>query len=436
MLGLVRMYARLGALASATTLLALPTHARAHGEPPTAHAVIREDADGPLLVKLGIGFAERVAPGRFQYVCPARWKGELTSPAAALADGTVVIGANAGLMLLEPDGTLRVHPDPVAVGFSTEIVASAGGVFALRFKQGKSELLAVDATQARVVWSDTRVWYSLAPLAHGLVVLRSNNTALEQITLSFEGAPLDSQQAVTLRNVDYAFARGLGDDAYALLLSQSAPELGRIQVNAFTRVAQASSSIAGPISTPQGTLLAIDGQLQKLDGASLTPLADTAYVNCLERHEHGIYACTRDGVSRMVGDGVGEEVFALSWLVPPDLAQLSDETDRGRCDYQWQDLRFDLLALGMSLRFEDEIEADAGSDAGQADAGRDAGAQGNDDVAPPAEEPDAGEEPPATRGSSRCALSPGQAHPAAWGWGVLPSLAAFVLARRRARVRR
>ncbi|HEX6240549.1 MAG TPA: hypothetical protein VFZ61_06630 [Polyangiales bacterium] len=422
MFGRIHCHAGIGALCSALGLLTPATGARAHGEPPTAHAVVREDAEGPLLVKLGIGFAAREEPGRFRYLCPALWAGEYTAPAAALPDGTVVIGADSGLMLLAPDGTLTRHPDPLAEGFSTELVVSHGGVFALRFKQGKSEVLAVDAVKARVVWSDSRVWYSLAPLAHGLVLLRSQNALLDQLTLSFEGALLDSQQASSPRSVDYVFARGLAEEAYALLLSQSSPELGRIQGNTFTRVALAASSIAGPIITPQGALLAVDGQLQRLDGASLSPLADPTYVGCLERHEHGSYACTREGVSRLGPEGVGEQLFSLAWLVPPDFSQLSDEKARARCDYQWQDLRFDLLALGVTLDLEDEFAADAGrGDEFDAGVGED--------------EADASEEPPASaKSSSRCALRPAASAEAPWSWGLLGlGLCGLALRRRRQR---
>lgn len=439
MLGLFRLAARVSRVALvcvAPVCAALLPYERAaaHGDPPKAHAVIRADAEGPLLVKLGTGFAARVAAGRFRFVCPALWGGELTAPAAALADGDVVVGANAGLMLLAPGGTLRAHPDPAAQGLSTEIVATSQGVFALRYNAGRSELVHVDAEQVRVLWSDSTVWYSLAPLAHGLLLLRSSGSMVEQLTLSFTGAEQARELAVAPRNVDYVFARSQSDQPFALLLYQNASELGAVKAGAFSRVAQASSSIAGPIAAPSGTLVALDGQLHRLEGTQLTPLADTTYVGCLEQGEHDSYACTRTGVARVSAEGVGEELFALTWLVAPDLTQLSDEKARGRCDYQWQDLRFDLLALGMPLRFEDEPVSDAATprdEAGvshAADGGL-ASADAGDEHSAPEAEPE-----PRSRRTSGCSL--GAAHAPTGAWWLAPGALGLLVARRAGRRRR
>jgi hypothetical protein len=397
--------------------------AEAHGEPPRAHAVVRADAEGPLLIKLGAGLAAREQRERFRFICPALWGGELASPAAALADGSVVIGANSGLMLLEMDGTLRAHPDALAQGYATELVATREGVFALRFKDGKSEVVAVDAQQARVVWSDAKTWYSLAPLESGLLLLRSTGTLLEQLVVGFDGLVRAQESAVTLGSVDYPFARALGDEAFALLLRQNAPELGRVQGGVFTRVAQGASSIAGPIATGTGGLLAIDGQLHGFDGKVATPLADTSFVSCLEQGEHDAYACTREGVSRVSAAGLGEPLFALSWLTPPDLSQLADDKARARCDYQWQDLRFDLLALGMALRFEDEAQ-EAESDAG-------AGAADAEIATADAARGDREDEAPRRRDSSGCSV--GERGATFEGWAVAAGLLGLIQRRRRGR---
>jgi hypothetical protein len=333
----------------------------------------------------------------------------------------VLIGANAGLMLLDASGALRPHPDAAAQGFSTELVSTREGVFALRYKGGRSELLAIDAEQVRVVWSDSVAWYALAPLSSGLFLLRSSGTQVEQRVVAFDGTERARDSAVTLRSVDYPFARALGDDAFALLLLQNAPELGRIAGGVFTRLAQGAASIAGPIAAASGGLLAIDGQLHGFDGQRATPLVDASFVSCLETDEHGSYACTREGVSRVSSDGLGEPLFALTWLTPPNLAQLADDEARGRCDYQWQDLRFDLLALGMPLRFEDEAGADAA--AGEADA----------NTAPAIDEerePDEGGDDAVShkRGSSGCSLGArgGTIH----GWALVAGVLALYRRRR------
>ena len=103
--------------------------------------------------------------------------------------------------------------------------------------------------------------------------------------LSLGGTELGRQTATAARAVDYVFARSLGDEPLALLLYQTMPELVRMQDGAFVSVARGASSIAGPIAAEQGALLAVDGQLQRLGDAGLTPLSDATYVSCLERGE-------------------------------------------------------------------------------------------------------------------------------------------------------
>jgi hypothetical protein len=55
-------------------------------------------------------------------------------------------------------------------------------------------------------------------------------------------------------------------------------------------------------------------------------------------------------------------LFDLSWLVPPDLSLLKDEQARDRCDYQWQDFRFDLVALNITLADPEPSGSDAGAE--------------------------------------------------------------------------
>jgi hypothetical protein len=421
MLGLGRLrVAGLGALLA----LSLPSaRAAAHGGPPAAYSVIVVDDDGPVLIKLGVGFALRESAERFRYVCPAAWGGELAAPAAALPDGTVVVGADDGLMLLAADGSVTPHPDANARGFSTELVRAGGRVFALRYAADRSEVVEVDAEQVRMVWSEARTWYSMAALGDALVLMRASGTELEQLRISLEGGELARHAATAPRPVDYVFARNLADEALALLLIQTTPELGRLQDGAFVRVALGGSSIAGPITTEQGALLAVDGQLQRLGTAGLVPLSDTTYVGCLERHGAEAYACTREGVSRIGEQGLGQSLFALTWLVPPDLTQLETAAARARCDYQWQDLRFDLISIGLAPR-------DQAPDAGTLPT--DAGDGAEDGGSEPAS--DASEEPPPGRGSSsRCALGVVDRGGVWCGCALLASLLALRLRRRVAR---
>ena len=83
----------------------------AHGLAPDAYAILSQDAAGLRAVSLSAGVAQRRSAQRYQFVCPASWGDQFPAAVAALADGTLVIGAGSGLMLLSEDGTLRPHPE-------------------------------------------------------------------------------------------------------------------------------------------------------------------------------------------------------------------------------------------------------------------------------------------------------------------------------------
>lgn len=354
---------------SALALFALPSsNAHAHGVPPTAYAVVSHDAQGARAVRLSTGLALRRAANRFQFVCPAAWGDEYAAPLGALTDGTIVIGATNGLMLLSEDGKVRAHPDPAAVGISTEVVRGASGVFSLRVTPEGSEVLAIDAEKVRVLWKDTKSWYSLAALDDKLVLLRASSNTIEQVTIAAaDGKELEHQTALLGSPVDYAFARATAGSAYALLLHQTAPELGSLRMNSFSMLAEGLSSIAGPLRVGDNTLLAVDGKLSRLvDGAPME-LAEEAYVLCLEQDGDLRYACKTDGIARVAEQALGEPLFLLSWLVAPNQELLAAGKPRERCDYQWQDMRFDLIALGTPL--PEDVDGGVPMVGGQVDAG-------------------------------------------------------------------
>jgi hypothetical protein len=316
----------------------------AHNGPPTAYAVLAHDAAGPLAVSFSAGVALRRAAQRYQFVCPAAWVEQFTSPVAALADGTLVVGAAGGLMLLDSDGTPRPHPDPAAVGRSTELVRGSLGVFALRPALTGSEVVAIDGQTVRVLWQDTTSWASLAALGDKLVLARGGNRSVDLITLSaLDGAIVERQSAVVDLPVDYVFARASTSAAYVLLVYRSGTlALGSLVMNMFTQLADAQLSLAGPLSIDATTLLALDGALQQLNDGALLPLADDHSVVGLGEQDGLAYACEREGISRLSGPVLAEPLFRFSWLEPPALELVEEGEARMLCNAQWQDFLLDM----------------------------------------------------------------------------------------------
>lgn len=409
----------------------LPSLAFAHGEPPTAHAVVASDGQVPEVVSLNKGFAKRLASGRFEFLCPAAWgykltnsANEVSTPAASLPDGTVVVGASTGLMLLDAEGNVRPHPDARGALPSVDLVSGKDAVYALRIGEHGTEVVSVTATEAKPIWTEAGNWMSLGVTDTGIVVMRASDTELEQRTLALSGEELDQAVANLAEPIDYVFARTTGSEIFAMLLVQGAPQLGRIADGMFHPIAKGASSIAGPLALGSEKLVAVDGLLSRLEGDALTPMTDPDYVLCLQQNGALSYACTRTGIGALAEDGVERSLFALNSLVAPDYTRFADQGVRSECEYQWQDLRFDLVAVKMEPLPEPDagtpaVATDAGAgapsnpvssgvDAGAADAGADAASGAQTRV-------DAGQQPveaPApvetSGGSSGCSVPAGR----------------------------
>lgn len=355
-----------GVVRSCLLLLAMApcAPAFAHGEPPTAMAVLSHDEQGPRAVRLSAGIALRRSPQRYQFVCPAAWGDQFPAAVAALPDGTLLVGATQGLMLLNADGTLRPHPDPAALGHSSDVVRSVHGVFSVRMAAEGSEVLAVDAQQVRVLWTDPKVLYSLAAFDDKLLLSRGERVTVEQVTLAAtSGALLDRQEAKVNTTLDYVFARATAGMPYALVMLRSSAILGTLRMNAFTTLATAEVSIAGPLQLEDETLFAIDGVLSRRVGEEMRPLGDNHVVHCLGEDDGLAYACDRDGIARLHSGTLGEPLFQLSWLTGPNLEQVAAEDARSRCSAQWQEMRADLRLAGTTLLADTLLDAGTTTDA-------------------------------------------------------------------------
>lgn len=329
---------------------------RAHGAPPTVLDVLSADERGVELLRLNLGLARRRADGRFGFTCPAVWGEDLVQSTALLADGRLLVAASQGVMVVAPDDTVQAHPDPNAAGFFTQLVQTEQAVYGLRLGAQSSELVRIDADEARTVWSAPETWLSLAAGAERLVLQGAEGPSLAQLTLDEAGRERARQSAVLEAQVDYVFARTDGDDSYALVVTQGRPRLGVLEAGEFRTVAEGLSSIAGPVAGAQDTLLAIDGQLQRLRDGTLEQLASDAYVTCLSSLAGQSYGCARQELLALDAAGQGTVQFSFASLVAPAFDMLTDQTRRARCQYQWDDLRVDLLAMGVEIP-----EPDAGA---------------------------------------------------------------------------
>jgi len=338
------------------------TRALAHGPVPTALSIVDEDAAGPTLVRLNSGLARRESADVYRYVCPAAWGDEVVLPAARIVGGPAVVAGGRGLFLIDPAGRVTTHPDPNAAGSSIDFAVIGEQLFVLRIARGVTEVLEVDATRVRRIFSESGNWTTIAATSDAIGLQRLHESRIEQLRIAPDGTVIDRVSAPEPDDSILVLARATSRELYAVLTTPAGRELGRIESGRWVRLEAASASIAGPVETPDGEpFVALDSELIQLPeprGA----LEGLVPVSCLGRLGSLAYACTRDGLSVLSSSGLSGPLFELSSLQPPDLA-LVDEAQSEACQVQWQHFRFDLLALGLTLN-ESPAQGGAGGATG------------------------------------------------------------------------
>lgn len=333
--------------------------AAAHGPAPSAVAIVDEDGAGPKVIRLTGGYARRVDSSRYQFLCPAAWGDDVVLPAAAIPDGPVVIAAGRGLHLVDAAGLVTRHPDPMAASPATDFARLGGKLYVLRTSGANSEVLEVDATRVRLVFTDPGSWTSIAATSSSMGLQRLTDTHIEQVRITADGTVLGRESAPSPKDPILVTARATTQELYSVVATAVGRELGQVVGDEWKRIELASSSIAGPVEVPNGdSFIAVDSALVRLPEPQVL-LEGMPPVSCLGRLGDNAYACTRDGVSALAPAGVGEPIFELSSMSPPDLTTVAIE-QQSLCTSQWEHFRFDLLALGVTLIDPPVTTADAG----------------------------------------------------------------------------
>ena len=325
-----------------------PASVCAHGPAPSVLSVVAEDGSGPTFLRLSGGFARREGPARFRFVCPAAWGDDLVPPAAKLPGGEVVVAGARGIYVVDAAGMAAPHPDSAASMPVTDFAQLGGKLYALRTTGGNAEVVEVGAARVRSIFSEEGRWTSIAATAEALGLQRLTADHVEQLRITAEGQELGRERAPSPKDPILIIARATAQQFYSVIATTTGRELGQIQPDLWMRLETAVSSIAGPVDVPEGEpFIAVDTSLMRLPELGVA-LDGMAPVSCLGRVAEMAYACTREGVVSLAPSGLGEPIFALSSMLPPDLT-LVPELQRDLCESQWEHFRFDLLALGVDL---------------------------------------------------------------------------------------
>jgi hypothetical protein len=347
----LRARAKVGALLCLSSGLAVSFQfaALAHGPAPAAVSVVDADAMGPKVVRLTGGYARRLDANRYAYLCPAAWGDDLVLPAGLIPGGPIVVAASRGLYLGDEAGNVKPHPDPAAAKPATDFAQLGGKLYVLRTAGTGSEVLEVDATTVKVVFADESNWTAIAATSSAIGLLRLTADRIEEAQIDAAGIVRSRESAPAPKDPILVIARATTSELYAVVVTATGRELGQIAGDQWKRIELASASIAGPVEVAEGdSFLAVDTELARLSQPEML-ISGMAPVNCLGRIGDRAYACTRDGLAAMSPAGVGEPIFALASMTPPDLSKIADPELVSLCSSQWEHFRFDLLALGVDL---------------------------------------------------------------------------------------
>jgi hypothetical protein len=206
----------------------------------------------------------------------------------------------------------------------------------------------------RVVWTDMRQWSDIAIGNGFLQLIRHELNEIEQIQLSLQGEVI-SQARAPLADTLQGYARAVGEVQYVVAgLTSSAYELGRIEPDSWRVLQKAGGNLAGPVETADGArFIALEGRLSGFDADVLVPRGDATqvvdnadFVVGLRRLGTRSYASTMRGIRALTAAGLGDSLFDLSQLLPPDTSALQ-AAQRSACNLEWQHYRSELSTTGI-----------------------------------------------------------------------------------------
>lgn len=333
--------------------------ALAHGSAPHVVEVLRDDASGPLLVRLSSGLGQRTASG-FEYVCPSRWNGHASDLAAARRDGLTILATTKGVVTFE-HGVFALH-EMNAGARALGVSASGDLLFALLQRGEQYELVRVERDRLQTMFRDTSAWHTLSA-ADGFVQLTAMyDETLFQVLVSNGGVELGRDRAPAWKDTVLAESRALGTAAYIALTTDfgNAYALARLTNGELQPIFQ-GPALAGPVAATDGQAwIALGRKLFRFSNEEPIGVLDSTEVDELSCVEGRCYATVRDGLRALTDTALGPYVLRLTEIVEADLGAVSPER-REACHNEWLDWKFDLVSAGLSTSAD--AVADAGAEA-------------------------------------------------------------------------
>jgi hypothetical protein len=333
--------------------LAWAVAAHAHGGPAGVTGIASAGPGAARVVQTTEGLVQRHGE-RWRYICPVRFGNELSPPAlSANGESTFVVGEE-DLYSLATDGSATALGRPeLARPFVLGLHVSSHRLYAVRFAEGRTEVVQLEPPSSGPVWSDATPYDSLSPATEGFWAARVEGTQGHAVHVDLAGT-LVERRTFTVQPGDIVarIAEAEGTLYVAILTRNLAGELLAVGADdAGKTLARSRAPVLGPFPSGDRLVAGMDGSLLDIDALTGTP-AGIDEVTCLGRLGDAPYLCSRTKLFALDGATRGELLFDLAAIEPPDLEKVPPEL-RGACGGQWSVFRDDLRAIGA-------IEADAG----------------------------------------------------------------------------
>jgi hypothetical protein len=375
----------LGALLGAAGLLLFAgTPAHAHGPPPSAFGIVAAASSKPTLVVLNEGLAiER--PGGWAFLCPSLWGEGGTGlgivPLALSIDGVTSFIVGADDLYIARDGVLSAQRRPELSRSAVLALVAADGdaLFGLTVSSGASRLVRIDDPDAPPLYETPDQIGALEAHAGRFHLGRFSQTGeLEIRTIDRMGSVVADQRVqLGLSTLAELRLRVRAERMFVLVIEADHSTLGEVVDQRWQQHAQLNAPIAGPETSAGGQVwIALDNELMRETASGFEAVGEARRVTCLGRWGELAYACVGTAIHRLEDDGLGDQLFALDRLAPPD-PSLVPAAAADDCEIQWSLFRGDLERVGLAPRAEalppSAQPLDAGGEGSPPASARDAG---------------------------------------------------------------
>lgn len=290
----------------------------------------------------------------WSFLCPRLWGDADTAsgkaPLALSVDGLTSFVIGADDLYIAQDGLLTPQGRP-ELSSSAVIALAADGdaLLGLRIASSGSALVRIEADDTRELFVSPEHWSALAAAAGRLHLARSTGAGtLAVATLDREGELLEEFLVPLPAIPTQLHLRSAHARLFAVTFDGNQYALTEVTAGSAKGLAASAGPIQGPQASGDQLWIAVDGELMRATDAGFEAAGEPQRITCLGEWGGEPYACAGSSIHRLSPNGLGERIFDLNGLRPPDPARVPEAAAR-ECEFQWLLFRNDLVRSGLSV---------------------------------------------------------------------------------------